>query len=66
MNTYTANQLQALVNAAYLRGYEDGKLRRDDNPRPPHLYELLNHSPKGGIVNLASTNGARHADTSDR
>lgn len=58
MDVYTANQLQALVNAAYQRGFQDGRLRLDDHPTPPLLSELISHSPKGGLINLAPANGS--------
>lgn len=49
MRVYTANQLQALVNAAYQRGLEDGRTRRDDKCEPPPLNELIEHSYQGGV-----------------
>lgn len=49
MQVYTANQIQALIDAAYDRGYQDGKLRLDDKPQPPRIEELTDHSYQGGM-----------------
>lgn len=49
MKTYTANELQNLVNAAYAVGFDDAKNRRDATPKPPALRELVRHSYASGL-----------------
>jgi len=49
VRTYTANELQDLVDLAYARGLADGKnLAPDVRTTPPLLVELIDHPLDGG------------------
>ncbi len=44
MRAYTANELQALVDAAWRRGLDDGRnFAPDVILKPPRLVELIDH-----------------------